>query len=83
MSKSLAEIMKSPTPEEPVKQVDIVDALRKLLASLEKGKSQLQNLSMYDLKTIKWMNTDEQIRIRQEKARILNRASKEKKQQQQ
>jgi hypothetical protein len=33
---------------------------------------------MYDLTTIKWMNTDEQIRIRREKARILNRASKKK-----
>jgi len=31
---------------------------------------------MYDLTIIKWMNTDEQIRIRREKARILNRASK-------
>jgi len=31
---------------------------------------------MFDLKTIKWMNTDEQIRIRHAKARILNRASK-------
>jgi len=37
---------------------------------------------MYDLTTIKWMNTDKQIRISQAKARILNRASKEKKQQQ-
>jgi len=31
---------------------------------------------MYDLATIKFINSDEQIRIRQEKARILNRASK-------
>jgi len=31
---------------------------------------------MFDLKTIKWMNTDDQIRIRQAKARRMNRASK-------
>jgi hypothetical protein len=31
---------------------------------------------MYDLATIKFINSDEQIRIRQAKARILNRASK-------
>ncbi len=31
---------------------------------------------MYDLATIKYINTDEQIRIRQAKARIMNRASK-------
>jgi len=34
---------------------------------------------MFDIATIKWMNTDEQIRIRQAKARKLNHASKEKK----
>ena len=39
MSKSLAEIMKSPSPEEPVKKVDIVDALRELIIFLEKNKS--------------------------------------------
>jgi hypothetical protein len=33
---------------------------------------------MFDLETIKWMNTDEQIRIRRKKARILNRASEKK-----
>jgi len=31
---------------------------------------------MFDLATIKFINSDEQIRIRQAKARILNRASK-------
>jgi hypothetical protein len=31
---------------------------------------------MYDLATIKFINSDEQIRIRHAKARILNRASK-------
>ena len=34
---------------------------------------------MFDIATIKWMNTDEQIRIRQAKARAMNRGSKEKK----
>jgi len=31
---------------------------------------------MFDLATIKFMNSDEQIRIRQAKARALNRAIK-------
>ena len=33
---------------------------------------------MYDLATIKFINSDEQIRIRQEKARRLNRAGQKK-----